>query len=350
MNLNTTINQFVDSAWSRAKTASSCYELRDIAQAMVNYGAPIRYNFMPWYRVIAGLAIAAALFAFLGSNSMAYREALSEFSDWLHLNVDAVVLAPPATLAVTAFLGWLATIHFDRKISRLSQMMFQKYAEFHYGLIPVCGQSLVPKVRALHEMQRGNHRRELEDCFKGRYQGKDLEFEYIAYRFHFVDRSEYRDEKGRKKWSYRHYYRSGLLVSFPRKDALQVVRELNAGRYSESFQPSSTEFNGLFRAFANQQVVLSRFLSPIVVDRLTRAASAVPGLELEVSSEGLLCLASSADHIIGTGTPIDHNPEADPRINPQAFYNALTESAVMPVLDEALDLAHELIRFNDSNF
>lgn len=197
------------------------------------------------------------------------------------------------------------------------------------------------------DFERGNDTRELVSLYQGEHQGDLHCFDYQIYRFHYVVKrtSTSTDSDGNTTTTTTRtsHYRHGIVLPFAFAKGLLLSADGKRPRTGVRYKTASSAFDRLFRITAQDEMDAARFLSPAVIEKLSALPQQVRKPVLEISSDGLLCLAFNDDDLI-------HLKREHSLKNPQAFAEEIAGHAQLDKLEGLLDLMHDLMRLCDNNF
>lgn len=340
--------------WSaQADEAKSPSDLYAITDSMKQFGGPIKFRLGKLYAVAAIVAALAVGLAYTFISSRYYPSWLYSVANELGWGASTTGFWIIAVLVIIALVTFGVARSKNGKITGLCNTLMHKASLLQYGLRPI-GDSLVAReLPTFGELNRGNYSRAIQNSYQGYHQGTEHSFDYQAYRLHYVDKEETSSyNSDTKEWEtevkYEHYDRSGIVVDFPYAKGIHISKGYETTLYGAPYKPASLEFDKVFHCRGRDEMTLARFLKPATVQHLIQAASTIPGLTIEVNKNGRLCLGCNHDHVVQTIQKL--TDETNPRVSPEGFDAFIRASVSMPRLDNLTELAHTLMRYNDSNF
>ena len=233
--------------------------------------------------------------------------------------------------------------------NKLSDKIFLKDALFNNNLeaVPFEGKKLAKELEAsFREFKRGNDLREIQSLYKSTYQGDVHQFDYLLYRFHYVEKRTETTTDANGKTTTRtvrdHYYRHGVLLDFPFAADMSISNDFGIKRRGERYKSASNEFNRQYRVHAAELMTAARLLSPAVEEKLTVFAKKLKKPVFEFSQQGRLCLAVTDDLLaVKRVNGLD---------NPKAFAEELAGHTELKQMSQMLEIVHEVMRYSDNNF
>lgn len=197
------------------------------------------------------------------------------------------------------------------------------------------------------EFAHGDEDRHLVACLSGRYLGDEHEFEYFYYTFEYTvvkDVTLY--DPARKRMNHNEMRtverRYGIVCDFPYARGIAVVGGGGEFAYPANWKTASLAFNKRFRVLAGSEQDAARFLTPAMLLALEKMAPVLSHMNLEINSQGRLCLSFSNDLLkIARSSSLVH---------PSRFELRLQQEAAAPIFMMALQLIHTLLKYSDNNF
>jgi hypothetical protein len=353
MSHNKDLTQRIDRWTEQAEAASTASDLHSITADMVAYGQPIKYKLGKLYLAATaffGVAIWLGMAAFGSGPTPQWLRSLAYEFGW---QAGSTGLALVGASGLLSFILFGIALKKEGKITHLCNAIMHRASLLQYGLKRIDDSEIASQISSFGELRRGNYERNIHESYEGTYQGDEHTFIYRPYRLHYVDRIERQEyDHQNKRWetkvTYEHYDRSGIVVNFPYAKGIHVCQGYEKTLYGAPYKPASLEFNNAFHCRGEDEMTLARFLKPATVVHLTEAARDIPSLSVEVNQNGIMCLGCSHHHVVQSIQKL--TKETNPRISPEGFDKFIRASVDMPRLDRLNELAHTLMRFNDSNF
>ncbi|MBK1873618.1 hypothetical protein FE848_10315 [Marinobacter sp. 1-3A] len=264
----------------------------------------------------------------------------------------------------------LDAIRLRARVGILCGQLVERSVQLDYGLVPVEPEPIRARAAKLEEIDKDSSVRRIWHTMQARYQGTDVGFSYITCHFERADIAKNTSQpsqqmalsadiqffpfrirpklRAKKKDSI--VPRSGILAEFPYASGLRISSTGRSSLYPKEYEPASYDFRRLFSCNGNNDAGLARFLNPATVDAILRASRAVEGLVVEVSKDNLLYLSTSSGNVTDIELPDYGNERLDPAKTSEALQRLLQMERPMQRLDALLKLAHELVKYHDSNF
>lgn len=353
MSHNEDLERHINEWTEQARNAKKPDDLYSVTQAMADYGTPIRFHLRNYYLAAVAFVVIAAWLGFevLGSRfHPQWLASLGSLFNWSSGATGMVLVALFGGLAVIA-----VTLAFKKEnlITRLTNAIMHRASLIQYGLEPINSDEVARLEKSFGDLRWGNYERSFHECYRGEYQGDEHRFTYLPFRLHFVDEEKKEEyDHVNKCWEtktvYHHYDRSGIVVDFPYAQGLHICQAYDATLYGKPYKPASLEFGKAFHCRGKDAETLARFLKPATVQYLTEAARGLPKLSIEVNQDGKMCLGCGHQHVVQSIQKLTR--ETNPRTSPEGFDKFIRASVDMPRLDKLNELAHTLMRYNDSNF
>jgi len=201
------------------------------------------------------------------------------------------------------------------------------------------------------EFHRGNYSREIQELFKGSYQGDEYSFEYYYYHFHYVDErivtETYTDSNGRVRTrtrrEYDHYDRYGLILPFGLLRNFAVIGFSLPGAGKATYKPASNRFNKVFKVVAASEIEAAKAMKPTVVVAFEELSNVLSKVNFEVNDAADLCLSFADKDLIATPNKVKISEF-------EAFIEALEGEQEFEKLKAALSHVHYVMTKLDSNF
>ena len=197
------------------------------------------------------------------------------------------------------------------------------------------------------EFTQGDEKPDLTSCVAGVHEGAEHSFEYFYYTFDFTvvrDVGSFSTaRRDRDAVAIRTVERRyGIVCDFPYARGVAVVSGCGQFSYPAQWRTASSAFNAKFRVHAESEQEAARFLSPLVVLAIERAAATFTKLNIEINDEGKLCLSFDNDLL--------NIARTSSLATPVRFESRLTSEKQAPGLTQALELIHALLKYSDNNF
>ncbi|WP_153045460.1 hypothetical protein [Marinobacter salexigens] len=283
---------------------------------------------------------------------------------------DSSLIFLVGTGAAIAFV--LDAIRLRARVGILCGQLVERSVQLAYGLVPVKPEPIKARAAQLEEIERDKHSsaRRIWNTMQARHHGTDVEFSYTTCHFECADIAKNTSQpsqqmalsadiqffpfrikpKLRAKKKDSDSWRSGILLDFPYASGLRISSTGRSTLYLKEYEPASYEFRRSFSCNGSNEADLARFLNPATVDAISRASRAVEGLVVEVSKDNLLYLSTSSGKVTEIELPDYSNERLDPAKSSEALQRLLQMERPMQRLDALLKLAHELVKYHDSNF
>ncbi len=338
---NQQLKQLISEIDVRTAQARHKQELVALVDKVIAFRRPLRYNysgFIKWNL----LALIGAVLLFAAQQSQLLPVTWSPWW-WLSLPVFAAIIT-------------LSTFMARRlKIAALADALFFKKLLFDNQLTPATYQ---PKQKAIElavrffDFNQGNHLREIDTLYDGRYQGNQHSFDYQYYRFHYVNRrtvtETYTDSKGktriRTRTVYDHFYRYGLLLEFADlRNHRLCLSGHHSGKLAEHYKPASNQFNRHFTLTADNALAAAKFCKPRVVETCNQLANLLDKCSLEIDVTGMACLSFHSAHLLNATRTHGFD-------QPVAFKREVVQHTTLSELQKVLALLETLQVHSDNNF
>lgn len=334
------VNGIVDAAKKEEDFRPAFAKLREFK----NTTGPIKYDHSAKWWVFAVSLVLGGIFAYFFFTSLELQDAL-EIWGLAVIGAFAFAAAIPLIMIVTS----------NDKISGLSDWIFKKDVFFDNGL-KVIGveKGLYEKFRgSFGEFRnRGDESRYIESMVEGRYKGKEAEFGFRHYVFHYVEVYYVPVVKQVGKSTIvvmerrtRTCYRYGLMSEFGYAKRVAVVSGGGSYDYPAKWNTASKNFNDTFSVYADDEMAAVKFLSPSVILAFEELARHFSGLNLEISRKGELNIAFSDDDALDTARSRQYSIA-----QPEEFEREIESFLGLPKLNKLLAFLEILHKYNDKNF
>lgn len=312
----------IKASYLAANSSEDLLKTTDLAE---NFTGKLSFDNTLIYFISGVAASIAAIYFYLFSN----------FSGF-----ETLIVAAVATLI--SLFAIMFALKRQKRLSELSEKIFLKDAFLDNHLSPKTAsqENLEDLQSRFNLFSDGNHSRELLD-YKSHNNSKEESSLFDYFHFYWVDsRIEtyvVSDGKGgvrtKTRTVYDRYNRYGLIFPFSFSQRLFITSAPYHKVSGKAFEPASNEFNRNFNAIGDDRLEISRFLNPLVVEKLNKAAG--DSLCLEITKNGELCLSIS--------TPILNSIQRTYGLeNPIKFKEELKGHTQLPKLQNLAKLIKEL--------
>ncbi|MBY7854304.1 hypothetical protein KW429_11410 [Vibrio fluvialis] len=346
MNHNKHITEVINGIKNAVKNASNQNELRQAILPAVELGDEFTYRHQRYWVAISALALVTFL--------VAATRWLPRMSDH-HLRWDPkYYYTSPASLlgfaALVISLVLVIVIVKRRNAKKnLSKEIARMDALYDYGFDGrrLDCEYLYAVQRSFREFKRGNYSRR----FLLEYATlPDANEEAHYYKFEYVDKETRQvtstDSDGRTttrtETTYHYFYRYGLVLNFGLYKNITVASDYRPST-KRMYSPASIAFNKIYDLGAENELQLSRFLKPAVVEAFIEIDKHFSSLNMEINEDGLMCISFDNDDVINPITKFSLDQPAE-------FFEELKHSAQLPKLTKIMDFYQTLKKYSDNNF
>lgn len=259
-----------------------------------------------------------------------------------------------ATGGALTLLSGITAYYPHHLMAKVSHALLQRDGLLDNNLMPVTfnGKATARQFQQrFSEFHRGNYSREIQELFKGSYQGDEYSFEYRYYHFHYVDErivtDTYTDSNGRVRTrtrrEYDHYDRYGLILPFGLLRNFAVIGFSLPGAGKATYKPASNRFNKVFKVVAASEIEAAKAMKPTVVIAFEELSNVLSKVNFEVNDAADLCLSFADKDLIATPNKVKISEF-------EAFIEALEGEQEFEKLKAALSHVHYVMTKLDSNF
>ncbi|QIQ20251.1 hypothetical protein [Zophobihabitans entericus] len=329
---NNAVKQLSEQLEKDFESAKNSDDLYRLVEKVIAFGKPLKYTNKPIYLLMLGIVVVTVIIMLFNvSDPYAYND--SNIGGYLFIVMIGAIMV----------LGIYA-LKRNEPITDLSKEIFKKKILFDNQLIPekYDGVQLASELQVcFKDFNRGNHTREIEMLGAGRYEGKDHQFDYRYYQFHYVvkKREWVKVEKGHSyKTVYYNFYRYGIYLTFPYVADISLDKPKAQGVY----RPASNEFNRYYTVNGDSQIMAAKFLKPMVVKIFEEIYPELKEIHFDFSKRNQLCVSFN-DNLLNI-SPIYNLSK------PTEFLQELKESKAVAKLNTILSYIEQLMTYSDSNF
>lgn len=325
---NKQLKSFYTQLTQCADSASNVTEIYQTVEKVKDFGKPLKYN-----NVIVGGLIGLS---FLLGVLVCLVVSTNKILFFIILAITILLLIGFAYRRQRAFL-------------KLSEKIFTKKVLLDNELIP---QSFDIKTMTLNllnrfnDFDRGNDAKDVQQLYAGKYQGKDHQFQYQYYKYHYVVRKEVQktDSKGNTttETKYYHYYRYGIILDFPYVAGLSFDKPtllFNKGIY----RPASNQFNRYYTVHGKSEMDAAKFLKPMIVKAFEDIYPQFSDLHFQFNQDSELCMSFDDDNIL-------HLNRTHSLYDINNFLVELKQPLILVKLKVILSLIDGLMTYSDNNF
>lgn len=338
MSHNSKIDNLLQNVQKKAKQAKNNTELLQSVQLLKDFGSEIKYKF--------GFHIFFAIFWLIAAaGNIYYVEQTIRYPD---IFMDYILAYIGITIAISVFVYIFMK---KSNLDSLSKYIFQKDTLQDNKLQPLSVKDPLfsyLKNNFKKEFSRGNHKRYFEKAFSSK-RNVFREYEFQLFQFHYVDqRTETyttTDANGNTtthtRTVYDHYNRYGFVMDFDYFKNIEVKNSGNVIRH-RNFKTGSIDFDKHFTVGADSELNIAKFLSPVVVEAFNKLSNTLSSLNVEIDSNGKLCLTCSNDSLFVSERTRKYGIES-----PNEFYEELAGFTTLKTLESVFDFMYTLNKAHD---
>ncbi|OGF24886.1 hypothetical protein A2331_03420 [Candidatus Falkowbacteria bacterium RIFOXYB2_FULL_34_18] len=317
----------------------------DKLREFISNSGPIKYNHGGKWMTSGVFFVIGAIYTWLFFTSYELQRQL----DWIGFVLLAVFW-------VVTCIPLFMIAGKNGEISGISNLIFEKDILFDNKLEFV---NISDKEKSLYQQfkqafgefrGRGDEQRKITRLVRGRHVGKEVQFDYEYYVFHYVEvyyvpvtRKVGNSTITTMERRTRTCYRYGLNTDFDHKKGVAVVSGGGSYKYPHEWTTESQKFNKTFSVYTQDQMVAAKFLPPTVVLAFEEIDSYFSGLNLEVNKDGRMNIGFSNSDVLELER---QHSIADP----DAFKKEIESFLELPKLNMLLEFIETLHKYNDSNF
>lgn len=337
MSHNSKIDNLLQNVQEKAKQAKNNTELLQSVQLLKDFGGEIKYKF--------GFHITFALvWLAIAIGNIYYVNEYISYPDLLHFSLAAV-----GVVISCSILGYVFYKNSD--LNSLSKYIYQKDTLQDNKLKHLSVDDPLfsyLKQNFKKEFSRGNHKRYFEKAFSSK-RSVFREYEFQLFQFHYVNqRTETyttTDAKGNTtvhtRTVYDHYNRYGFVMDFDYFKNIEVKSTGTVIRHQD-FKTGSIDFDNTFTVGADSDLNIAKFLTPVVVEAFNKLSNSLSGLNLEIDSNGKLCITCTNSSIFVSESTREYGIE-----QPNEFYDELAGFTVLNKLEAIYDFMYTLNKQHD---
>lgn len=320
-----------------ANSAINYDDFNKALKLVQDFGQPLKYKNGILY-TLASLSFSVFLLALYITYYVDYDKTWEEYHSYILVASAAMTLV---SLSVCLFRR--------SRMKKISNKIYTGIALLDYGMHPQPLNSGIAhnNLENFVEFNRGNYSRQILYEYPT-LSGTVPVFSF--YKFEFVDEVETEetttDSKGNttttKKTRYDHYYRYGLMTDYAYFKNIAVISS-GIVPHATKYKASSIEFSKYFKLGAMNELELSKWLKPTIVELLLNARNTFKKLNIEINQQGVMCISFSDEDIING--KYRHNLESI-----SEFLDEINEKNKLPKLGKLMTLHQNIIKYTNNNF
>lgn len=199
------------------------------------------------------------------------------------------------------------------------------------------------------DFKRGSYG-EITQYLKGYYEGAEHNFTFKLYRYEYYDHLDLHTVGGletdrihKRIQKLPFYTRHSIIVPFHHARNIQILQQNLFNPSNDKLNSASIKFNEIFNVYAEDELLLAKFLTPKVLETFLAMAQYYPTMNVEFNASNDLCI-SFADDTITIPPIVKQTDTLDNLIS------VLESPPNLPKLWLMLDYVHTLMKFSDNNF
>lgn len=337
MSHNSKIDNLLKNVEAKCQQAKNNTELLQAVKLLKDFDGEIKYKF----GFHTGFAFFCLLIACL---NIYYVRQTIPYPDFFHYSIAVV-----GTIISTSIFLYMFFKNSD--LSSLSEYIYQKdtLQDNKLKSLPLENELFnYLKKNFKREFSRGNHNRYFEKAYSSK-RSFFREYDFQLFQFHYVNQRietyTTTDSNGnisiQTRTVYDHYNRYGFVMDF---DYFRNIEVKSSGTVVnlKNFNTASIEFDDKFSVGSDSNLNIAKFLTPVVVEAINKLSKKLSGLNLEIDSNGKLCITCDDYSLFVSESTRKYGIE-----QPNEFYDELAGFTTLDKLEAIFDFMYTLNKQHD---
>jgi len=207
---------------------------------------------------------------------------------WLFISIGILLLLPTflihpifciaaCSCIVFAFYKRTSTKSLNRLIDFAKQKCLEAKYQIYFNNIDEANQNIESPYN-FPFFDLGNHENLIRHCIYGQWQVNEVNYPYMLFNYHYVDKEETRNSEGKKEVEYHHYDLWGIVLeNFPTQGVSISSKQKRASRLGVKWSSGDIRFDNQYQLSGIDEMRLAKFFTPNHVLMLEKAMAYFKG-------------------------------------------------------------------------